>query len=56
MLVLTRKEGERIVVGKDIVITLVKVKGSNIAKIGIEAPKELVIVREELLHSGEKDV
>jgi carbon storage regulator len=49
MLVLSRKVYERIFIGKDIVITLVEVyPGGGKAKIGIEAPDGLLILREEL--------
>ena len=49
MLVLTRKAVQKIRIGNDIVITVLKVQGDQVS-IGIEAPKELQIVREELLH------
>ena len=48
MLVLTRKKGQRIVIGKDIVITVLHIQGDQIS-LGIEAPKTIDIVREELL-------
>jgi carbon storage regulator len=44
MLVLGRKPGERIAIGGDIVLTLVLV-GTNYARIGIDAPKDVVIMR-----------
>lgn len=47
MLVVSRKVGERILIGDEIAITVVKV-GSGGVRIGIEAPKELAVVREEL--------
>ena len=47
MLVLSRKVNERILIGDDVVITVVDVQGQKI-RIGIEAPKALPIVREEL--------
>ena len=47
MLVVSRKVGERILIGEHIVVTVVKV-GSGGVRIGIEAPKELAVVREEL--------
>jgi carbon storage regulator len=50
MLVLTRKLGERIVIGGQITVTIVKVHGHQI-QLGIEAPKEIPIKREELLCS-----
>ncbi len=51
MLVLTRKPEQKIKIGKDIVITVLKVQGDQVS-IGIEAPKELQIVRKELLDSN----
>ncbi len=48
MLILTRKLGERIVIGDDIFITLLEIKGSQ-ARIGIDAPGYLGIYRQEIL-------
>lgn len=48
MLVCGRKVGERLLVGDNIVVTLVRI-GPNACRIGIDAPKELNIVREELV-------
>ena len=47
MLVLSRKVGQRILVGEDIAITVVKLTGGGV-RIGIEAPPEMPVVREEL--------
>lgn len=47
MLVLTRKIGQSIRIGDEIVIKIIDIDGSQI-KIGIEAPKNLAIYREEL--------
>jgi carbon storage regulator len=47
MLVLSRKPGERIMIGTDIAITIVRI-GPNAVRLGIEAPREMNIVREEL--------
>lgn len=47
MLVLSRKANEKIVIGDDIVICLVEVRGDK-ARIGIEAPKEVPVHREEV--------
>jgi carbon storage regulator len=47
MLILTRKLGERITIGDDIVITLLEIKGAQV-KLGIEAPKSISIHRENL--------
>lgn len=48
MLVLSRREEEKIVIDGGIVITILKIKGESI-RIGIDAPRETHIVREELL-------
>jgi carbon storage regulator len=47
MLVLSRKVGERIWIGEQISITVVRISGGGV-RIGIEAPPELPVVREEL--------
>lgn len=47
MLVLSRKTGERIMIGDKITLTVVRI-GPNNVRIGIEAPRDLNIVREEL--------
>jgi carbon storage regulator len=47
MLVLSRKAGERILIGDDVAITVVRI-GPNSVRIGIEAPRAMNIVREEL--------
>ena len=47
MLILTRKLGERITIGDNIVITLLEITGSQI-KLGIEAPKGISIHRQEI--------
>jgi carbon storage regulator len=53
MLVLSRKVGERIVVGEKVTITVVRLAQGSV-RIGIEAPAEMAIVREELLHGDGK--
>ena len=47
MLVLSRKPGERILIGSDVKITVIRI-GPNSVRIGIDAPGHLNIVREEL--------
>ncbi|MEM8678065.1 MAG: carbon storage regulator [Planctomycetota bacterium] len=47
MLVLTRKQGEQIRIGDDVVLTVVRVKGQAI-RLGIEAPQDVRVVRGEL--------
>lgn len=47
MLVLTRLKNEKIMIGNDIVITVVDIMGGGRIRLGIEAPKEIPIHREE---------
>lgn len=47
MLVLSRKPGEKIRIGDDVAVTVVRI-GPNTVRIGIEAPREMSILREEL--------
>jgi carbon storage regulator len=47
MLVLSRKESERIRLGDSIVVTVVRVSGGKV-RLGIEAPADMVVLREEL--------
>ena len=47
MLVLSRKPGEKILIGDDVTVTIVRI-GPNTVRIGIEAPRNMNIVREEL--------
>ncbi len=48
MLVLTRKLGEGLIIGDNIKITVEKISKGQI-KIGIEAPKDVVVCREEVV-------
>ena len=47
MLVVSRKPGERILIGDKIAITVVKV-ASGAVRLGVEAPAEMAVMREEL--------
>ncbi len=55
MLVLKRKVGERIIIGENIIVQVVEVEGKSV-KIGIEAPQNIPIVREELLERVKEKV
>ncbi|HVT27780.1 MAG TPA: carbon storage regulator [Lacipirellulaceae bacterium] len=47
MLVLSRKESQRIRLGDSIVITIVKISGDKV-RVGIEAPNNVLVLRDEL--------
>jgi carbon storage regulator len=53
VLVLSRKVGERILIGDKIAVTVVKI-GHGGVRIGIEAPPELAVVRQELANELER--
>lgn len=47
MLVLTRSSGEKLRIGNDVIVTVIAVKGGQV-RIGIDAPKEVAVHREEI--------
>ena len=48
MLILTRRVGESLMIGDDVTITVLGVKGNQV-RIGVDAPKEVAVHREEIL-------
>jgi carbon storage regulator len=48
MLVLSRKPGEKIHIGNNIIVTVLEVKGNRV-RVGIEAPRDVAVTRDELL-------
>ncbi|HAA89121.1 MAG: Carbon storage regulator-like protein [Thermoanaerobacterales bacterium 50_218] len=50
MLVLTRKPGQSIIIGEDIVVTILEIRGDQV-RLGIQAPRELPVHREEVYAS-----
>ncbi|MBE2896968.1 carbon storage regulator CsrA [Pasteurellaceae bacterium HPA106] len=57
MLILTRKVGENLLIGEDISISILSVRGNQV-KIGVSAPKEITVHREEIylrLKEAEKE-
>ena len=54
MLVLSRKVGERIWIGDQIAVTVVRITGGGV-RLGIEAPPEMAVVREELKNKIDTD-
>jgi len=55
MLILTRRIGENLIIGDDVKILILSQKGNQI-RIGIEAPKEVAVMREELYNRGVRKV
>ena len=57
MLILTRRVGENVMIGDDIVISIVEVRGDAV-RIGIQAPRSVTVHREEvwleLQHANER--
>jgi carbon storage regulator len=47
VLIITRKPGERIMLGDDVIVEVIEVTGSSV-RVGIEAPRELPVYREEI--------
>lgn len=54
MLVLSRKREERIVIGPDIVITVVDIRGDKV-RIGIEAPQSVSVHRQEVFDAIQRE-
>lgn len=48
MLVLTRREGEVLLIGNNVAVTVLGIKGNQV-RIGIDAPRDVNVAREELL-------
>lgn len=53
ILVLTRKECERITIGKDIVLTVVEIRGGKV-RLGFEAPRDIPIHRQEVWEESQQ--
>jgi carbon storage regulator len=54
MLIITRRPGEKIVLGDDVVVTVMEISGQT-ARIGIEAPKALPVYREEIWEAVKRE-
>ncbi len=53
MLVLSRRPGESVVLGEDITVTILEVRG-DVVRVGIDAPRSLKVNRAELLQQLEE--
>jgi carbon storage regulator len=47
VLILTRRSGETLMIGNDVTVTVLGVKGNQV-RIGVQAPKEVAVHREEI--------
>lgn len=47
MLILTRKTGEKVMIGDDVELTVLGIKGNQV-RVGVDAPKEISVHREEV--------
>lgn len=47
MLIITRRPGEKLMIGDDVVVEVMEISGSNV-RIGIAAPKSVPVYREEI--------
>ncbi len=54
MLILTRRIGETLMVGDDVIVTILGVKGNQV-RIGVNAPKEVAVHREEIYQRIQKE-
>lgn len=53
MLVLSRRVGERLFIGNDIVVTIIDVRSDGV-RVGIDAPREIRVTRAEIFEAVEK--
>lgn len=49
MLILTRRVGETVMIGDEVTVTVLRVKGNQV-RLGVNAPKSVSVQREEIFH------
>ena len=54
MLIITRKPGERIMVGDDVVLQVIEIAGGSV-RVGIDAPRSTPVYREEIWNAVRRD-
>ena len=54
MLILTRRVGETVVIGDDVTVTVLGVKGNQV-RLGVNAPKEVAVHRQEIFERIQKE-
>jgi carbon storage regulator len=54
MLILSRREGESLTIGDDVVVTVVAINGNQI-RLGIAAPREVRVLREEIYRAMQEE-
>jgi carbon storage regulator len=55
MLILTRRVGETVMIGNDVTVTVLGVKGNQV-RIGVNAPKDIAVHREEIYERIKREV
>jgi carbon storage regulator len=55
MLILTRRVGESLKIGADVTVTVMGVKGTQV-RIGIDAPKDVAVLREEIADRDKREL
>jgi carbon storage regulator len=54
MLIITRRPGEKILLGDDVIVEVIEVSGSSV-RIGIDAPRSIPVYREEIWRSVKEE-